>query len=208
MAKTKQWPAASIEMVDTATLKPYAQNAKAHSAEQIAQLSKSFDEYGWTNPVLVDEKGEIIAGHGRVMMAVAKGLPQVPVMYARGWTVAQKKAYRLFDNRSAELSSWDQGLLKAELVSLDTPKGGLSLTGFSKIDLDAMLKPVPMDAPTSSRTPSAIIQFNIVFDNSEQQDAWFAFVRRMKAEYAGTPNKTLGSMIHAYLKEQLGDGQG
>ena len=205
--KKREWPAAAIEMVDTAKLKPYAQNAKAHPPEQIAQLGKSYDEFGWTSPILVDEKGEIIAGHGRVMMAAAKGLPQVPTMTARGWTAAQKRAYRLFDNRSAELSQWDKGILRAELVSLNTPKSqALQFTGFTKLDIDAIISPPAPAAGKGSRTPGTVIQTTIIFDSPEQQQTWFNFVRRLKAQYQ--QQVTFAAKLDEFLKEQLGDAKG
>ncbi|EOT1146184.1 ParB/Srx family N-terminal domain-containing protein [Escherichia coli] len=80
-------------------LSPYAHNARTHSPEQVAQLVESIKQFGWTNPVLIDEKGEIIAGHGRVMAAEVLKMDSVPVIVLSGLTDDQKKAYRLADNR-------------------------------------------------------------------------------------------------------------
>ena len=80
-------------------LSPYAHNARTHSTEQVAQLVESIKQFGWTNPVLIDEKGEIIAGHGRVMAAEMLKMDSVPVIVLSGLTDEQKKAYRLADNR-------------------------------------------------------------------------------------------------------------
>lgn len=199
----KPWPAASIEMVKTGDLKPYAQNAKEHTPEQIEQLGKSYDEFGWTNPVLVDEKGEIIAGHGRVMMALSKGLPEVPVMRAKGWTQAQKRAYRIFDNRSAELSLWNQPMLQAELRELTKlPAAQLKPLGYSSLQVAQILDPPP--ASTGSRTPNPVIQTNIVFDTAEQQQTWFSFIRKLKAQYPD--QTTVAGKLNEFLKEQLGNG--
>lgn len=79
-------------------LSPYAHNARTHSPEQVAQLVESIKQFGWTNPVLIDEKGEIIAGHGRVMAAEMLKMDSVPVIVLSGLTDEQKKAYRLADN--------------------------------------------------------------------------------------------------------------
>ena len=88
-----QWPADAIERRPLATLVPYARNARTHSDEQIAQLAASITEWGWTMPILVDEGGMIIAGHGRVLAAAKLGIGEVPIMVARGWSDEQKRAY-------------------------------------------------------------------------------------------------------------------
>ena len=92
-------------------LSPYAHNARTHSTEQVAQLVESIKQFGWTNPVLIDEKGEIIAGHGRVMAAEMLKMDSVPVIVLSGLTDEQKKAYRLADNRLPMNAGWDEDLL-------------------------------------------------------------------------------------------------
>src|SRR3979490_548799 len=92
-------PADKVERRSVASLVPDARNARTHSDQQIAQIAASIREWGWTVPVLVDEASNIIAGHGRVLAAQRLGLAEVPVMEARGWTEAQRQAYRLADNR-------------------------------------------------------------------------------------------------------------
>ena len=91
-------------------LSPYAHNARTHSTEQVAQLVESIKQFGWTNPVLIDEKGEIIAGHGRVMAAEMLKMDSVPVIVLSGLTDEQKKAYRLADNRLPMNAGWDDGV--------------------------------------------------------------------------------------------------
>ena len=86
------WPADKIERRSVDALIPYARNARTHSDEQVAQIAASIKEWGWTTPVLVDEDGGIIAGHGRVMAARKLGIEEVPCMVATGWTKAQKQA--------------------------------------------------------------------------------------------------------------------
>lgn len=120
------WPADKVERRAVAALIPYARNARTHSDAQVAQIAASIVEWGWTTPVLIDEAGGIIAGHGRVLAARKLALPDVPVMVAAGWSDAQKKAYVLADNQLALNAGWDMDLLKVEV-------GDLSVTGF---DLD------------------------------------------------------------------------
>src|SRR5829696_9263294 len=80
------WPADRVERWPIGRLVPYARNARTHSDAQVGQIAASIREWGWTNPVLVDEEGTIIAGHGRVMAAHRLGLAEVPAMVARGWS--------------------------------------------------------------------------------------------------------------------------
>ena len=113
------WPADAVQRVALKSLVPYQANARTHSAAQIDQIAASIREWGWTVPVLVDEKGEVIAGHGRLLAAEKLGLADVPVMTAKGWTQKQIKAYRLADNQLALNAAWDVKLLAAELGELD-----------------------------------------------------------------------------------------
>jgi ParB-like chromosome segregation protein Spo0J len=91
-----------IERRPIGPLRPYERNARKHSPEQIAQIAASIHEWGWTMPVLVDEQDLIIAGHGRVEAAKLIGIDTVPVIVARGWTEAQRRAYAIADNRLTE----------------------------------------------------------------------------------------------------------
>ena len=96
------WPADSVERRPLDSLIPYASNARTHSDEQVAQIAASMREWGWTNPVLIDGAGGIIAGHGRVLAASKLGFTDAPCMVAVGWTKAQKQAYVLADNQLAQ----------------------------------------------------------------------------------------------------------
>jgi ParB-like chromosome segregation protein Spo0J len=97
-----EWPADKVERWKIDRLIPYARNARTHDEAQVAQIAASIREWGWTVPVLVDEQGTIIAGHGRVLAARKLGYTEVPVMVARGWSEAQRRAYVLADNKLAE----------------------------------------------------------------------------------------------------------
>ena len=135
----KDWPADKIERRKVDDLIPYARNARTHSDEQVAQLAASIKEWGWTTPVLIDEDGEIIAGHGRVMAARKLGLEEVPTMTATGWTKAQKQAYVLADNQLPQNAGWDMDLLKVEMQDLSGEGFDLSLIGFGDDMLANML---------------------------------------------------------------------
>ena len=135
----RAWPADNVERRPVAKLVPYARNARTHSDEQVAQIAASIKEWGWTTPVLVDETGGIIAGHGRVLAARKLGLVDVPVMVAAGWSEAQRRAYVLADNKLALNAGWDVDLLKVELGELQGEGFDLGLTGFGGDELAALL---------------------------------------------------------------------
>ncbi len=124
------WPSDKIEKRKISELIPYARNARTHSDEQVAQIAASIKEWGWTTPVLIDEDGEIIAGHGRVLAARKLGIDKIPTMTATGWTKAQKQAYVLADNQLPQNAGWDMDLLAVEMKDLDSEGFDLSLIGF------------------------------------------------------------------------------
>ena len=129
------WPADKVERRSVESLVPYARNARTHSDAQVAQIAASISEWGWTTPVLVDETGSIIAGHGRVMAARKLGIAEVPVMVASGWSEAQKRAYILADNQLALNAGWDAEMLKVELTDLAGAGFDVGLIGFSEDEL-------------------------------------------------------------------------
>jgi len=130
-----EWPADRVERRSVNDLIPYARNARTHSDEQVAQIAASIREWGWTTPVLVDESGGIIAGHGRVMAARKLGITEVPVMVAVGWSEQQKRAYVLADNQLALNAGWDAEMLKVELTDLNGAGFDVGLIGFSEDEL-------------------------------------------------------------------------
>ena len=111
-------------------LSPYAHNARTHSTEQVAQLVESIKQFGWTNPVLIDEKGEMLK------------MDSVPVIVLSGLTDEQKKAYRLADNRLPMNAGWDEDLLRMELSDLINADFDVSLTGFIPTEIDELLTDV------------------------------------------------------------------
>jgi DNA modification methylase len=133
-----RWPADRVERRKVADLIPYARNARTHSDEQVAQIAASIREWGWTTPVLIDEAGGIIAGHGRVMAARKLGLTDVPVMVAAGWSEAQKRAYVLADNKLALNAGWNDELLALELGEIGALGFDLGLTGFGTDEISAL----------------------------------------------------------------------
>ena len=125
-----------------ADLKPDPRNARTHPKRQVEQLCASIRSFGFTNPVLVDEAGVLIAGHGRLRAAKELGLATVPVIELLDLTEAQKKALRLADNKIALNAGWDLEILKLELAEIGTldVDFDLSLTGFASGEIDVVLK--------------------------------------------------------------------
>jgi DNA modification methylase len=133
------WAASAVEARAVASLLPYARNARTHSDEQVAQIAASILEFGFVAPILTDERGEIIAGHGRLAAARSLGLDRVPVIVRAGLTPAQKAAYRLADNQLALNAGWDEALLGAELRALRDEAFDLGLVGFDGAWLERLL---------------------------------------------------------------------
>jgi DNA modification methylase len=132
-------PADKVERWKIERLVPYARNARTHSDEQVAQIAASIREWGWTTPVLVDEDGGIIAGHGRTLAAQRLQMTEVPVMVARGWSDAKKRAYILADNKLALNAGWENELLNLELSELKELDFDLELIGFSADEIAALM---------------------------------------------------------------------
>jgi len=128
-----------IEYLETEKLIPYARNSRTHSDEQVQQIMGSIKEFGFTNPVLVDGDGVIIAGHGRTMAAQRLGMKEVPCLRLAHLTEAQKRAYVIADNKLALNAGWDDAMLALELRNLRDEDFDLSLTGFDDAELAALL---------------------------------------------------------------------
>ena len=128
-----------MELVPVSALVPYARNSRTHSDEQVAQIAASMREFGFTNPVLVDEAGGIIAGHGRVMAAKSLGLVEVPCIRLAHLSEAQKRAYVIADNKLALNAGWDEAMLRLELEDLRAADFDLDLLGFNADELGALL---------------------------------------------------------------------
>ena len=129
----------TIEHIATDALVPYARNSRTHSPEQVAQLGRSIQQFGFTNPVLIDEHNTLIAGHGRVMAAQRIGLAQVPCIRLTHLTDAQRRAYVIADNKLAEQAGWNVAMLTREVEDLMVERFDVSLLGFGDDELAELL---------------------------------------------------------------------
>lgn len=124
-----------MKLIGINELIPYVNNTRTHTQEQITKLRASLREFGFVNPVIIDNENNVLAGHARLEAAKAEGLKKVPCVYADHLTDAQKKAYIIADNRYAEDAGWDEELLRVEMEALEEMGFDLSLTGFDEMEI-------------------------------------------------------------------------
>lgn len=181
MAKQAQ----KLEQARIDDLIPYARNSRTHSEAQVAQVAASIREFGFTNPVLIDADGGIIAGHGRVLAARKLGLKTVPAIRIDYMTEAQKRAYVIADNKLALNAGWDDELLALELGDLKDEGFDLSLTGFSddelaRLVIDAEETAMP-DLASGDREPLQQMAFMLHDDQAETVRAALDVAKQMGA---------------------------
>lgn len=147
----------TIETIPIGKLKAYDRNARTHSPDQVAQIAASIAEFGFTNPVLIDKRGTIVAGHGRVEAARSLGLDEVPCIRLEHLTEDQVRAYCLADNKLALNAGWNMDTLASELKGLEAVGFDVSLTGFSPEELaEIMGDPV---AENEAEEPAPEVEF-------------------------------------------------
>lgn len=160
-----------IEQISIFSLRTYAKNAKAHPEKQIQQIAASIKEFGFNNPILIDEAEEIIAGHGRFEAAKIMGLTTVPAIRLSHLSEAQKRAYRIADNKISENGGWNENLLRLEIAELEAICNDfdISITGFSDIEIDVLLNDNEEQADPKTNAIPFIPEHEIV---SKQGDIW------------------------------------
>ena len=134
--------AKQVEWLELNGLIPYAKNSRTHSEAQVSQIAGSIKEFGFNNPVLIDEDNGIIAGHGRVLAAQKLGLQAVPCIRLAHLSETQRRAYVIADNRLALNAGWDDSMLTLELQDLKAEDFNLDLLGFEADELNALLNPI------------------------------------------------------------------
>lgn len=148
-------PRLKIEYRKTADLIPYVGNARTHTDAQVDQIARSIQEFGFVNPILIDGRGVIIAGHGRVMAALHLELKEVPVIQISNLSERQVKALVLADNKIASNAGWDMAKLADEIAALADMEMDLSVMGFDEQELDALLKSDNSILPDTWNIPEA-----------------------------------------------------
>lgn len=187
----------------TTDLIPYVNNSRTHSDEQVTQVASSIKEFGFTNPLLIDEQGGIIAGHGRLMAANKLGLDAVPTITLVGLTEAQRKAYIIADNQLALNSGWDLDTLRVEFERLEELDFDLSLVGFEDdvveklLDIDAEMP----DLPDGDRDPFQQKTFTLHDEQAQVLDDAITKARTNPLIDTGLNDNNNGNAI-AYICEQ------
>jgi hypothetical protein len=179
--KLERWP---IER-----LVPYDRNARTHSAEQVAQIAASIQEFGFTNPILVASDDGILAGHGRLAAAQHLGLAEVPVVVLDHLTPTQRRAYVLADNKLALNAGWDEELLKVEIGELISASADLDLLGWNPDELSELwggeFDGIDDESEEEDQPPPQGIALPIVLTPQELMQ-W----RKAKAELGYSTDKT------------------
>ncbi|ENE4021961.1 TPA: ParB/Srx family N-terminal domain-containing protein [Escherichia coli] len=151
--------ALKIEYLPVGKLLRYAKNSRTHSDEQVEQLVNSIREFGFTNPVLIDEKNELIAGHGRLAAAEILEMDKIPAIRLSNLSEKQKKAYRIADNKLALNAGWDMQLLAEEVKELMDDDFDIDLLGFNDAELDEMLSDEQPQEEDDNSSPVVQIKY-------------------------------------------------
>jgi len=189
-------------MLAVEALIPYARNSRTHSEEQVAQIAGSIREFGFTNPVLIGNDNDIIAGHGRVMAARKLAMEEVPCIRLGYLTEAQKRVYVIADNKLALNAGWDEELLKVELIGLRDDEGfDLGLTGFSADEVAAMLDefesgeaPMP-ELADGDKQPFQQKTFTLHDEQAEEVEAAIAKAKEMGHGESGVNENSNGNAL-------------
>lgn len=154
----------SVVYRKTGDLIPYARNARTHSEEQVQQIAGSIREFGFTNPILLDGKNGIIAGHGRLAAAQLVQLPEVPCIDISWLSETQKKALVLADNRLALNAGWDEDMLRLELQEIKDDGFGMEIMGFMEQELEKILTDKGAETPEEDLPPLAAKATSVLGD--------------------------------------------
>lgn len=146
---------------------PYANNARTHSEEQVAQICASIREFGFTNPLLIDENGGIIAGHGRLAAAKKINMDEVQTIELKGLSEAQKRAYVIADNQLALNAGWDDDLLKLELIALDDANFDYSEIMNFQLELNDDIEEIMPKIGAVDKEPVQNISFTVSDEQKE-----------------------------------------
>jgi ParB-like chromosome segregation protein Spo0J len=189
-------------------LVPYANNSRTHTEHQISQIANSIKKFGFTNPILIDSNNTIIAGHGRLEAVKLLGHEEVPCIAITGLSKSQIRALIIADNKLALNATWNFQTLNEEIKNLKEEEFDLNILGFADLELTSILNnEIFNDTETQElikdnfdQTNNFIIQYNIIFDNTFQQDAWFELIKNLKIIYPDL--QTTGERLSEFIKSK------
>lgn len=192
----------NIQEVDIDKLIPYHNNPRKN--QTIEAIASSINEYGFQQPIVVDKNMVVIVGHTRLLGAKKLGLNKVPIQVA-DLSQAQAKAYRIADNKLNEGSEWDYTKLHNELAELLDDNYDITNLGFHPQELDDFLNDTydgdaeqGIETVENQSASGVIIQYNIIFDDDDQQQTWFNFIKFLKANYPDMD--TIGERLTQFIK--------
>jgi ParB-like chromosome segregation protein Spo0J len=200
----------SINYKATADLIPYVNNSRTHSERQIQQVAASIKEFGFTNPILIDERGGIIAGHGRLMASKMLNIDEVPTIMLEGLTEAQKNAYVIADNQLALNAGWDFDLLRVEVDRLSEFDFDIDLLGFDDgfldnlIDIDVELPFLP----DGDKEPFQQKTFTLHDEQASVVDDAVSLARTNPLADTGINENSNGNAIALICEQWLGSKNG
>jgi DNA modification methylase len=179
-----------------ASLRPYARNARTHSKKQVKQIAASIGRFGFNNPVLVSDDGEIIAGHGRVEAAKSLGWKTVPTIRLAHLSEAERRAYVIADNKLALNAGWDREILAIELQGLVDLEFDVELTGFSLAEIDLVIDAAGDADPDGVDAPEDAVPVVTGQPVTRMDDIWHLGRHRLlcgDAQVAGSFERLLGN---------------
>lgn len=186
---------------------PYVNNPR-NNKDAIDKVASSIKNFGFKVPLVIDSQNEVITGHTRLLASKKLGIEEVPVIVADDLSEAQIKAFRIADNKVSEYAEWDMDLLKIELEELeemnfdydfgfylgDDIDDELDLSGFDDDDDED-----DHDSSTDNSGDNYIIQYNIIFNDEEEKDTWYKFMKYLKETYS--EQETISAMLTQYINE-------
>ena len=196
-----------IKMMNVEDLIPYINNPR-HNENAVDKVASSIKEFGFKVPIVIDKDKVVVTGHTRLLASKKLGLEQVPCVVADDLSKAQIKAFRLADNKVSEFSTWDMELLKVELEELEELNFEVSDLGFEFMSIDQLDIPTfddfddeEEDEEEEEETSSeGIIQYNIIFNNKEEQETWHEFIKFLRENYEG---ETISERLTEYIRGVL-----
>ena len=194
-----------VEYLKTADLIPYVNNSRTHDQAQVKQIAASIREFGFTNPILVDEQRSVIAGHGRIQAAEVLGLDEVPTITLEGLSEAQRKAYVIADNQLALNAGWDIDSLRVEIERLQEFDFDLSYLGFDDDVLKQLLDieiELP-DLPDGDRDPFQQKTFTLHDDQAQSVDDAVTLARTSPLADTGLNENSNGNALALICDEWL-----
>ena len=217
-AKKRETPATVLEWRPVAEVIPYTKNPRLAPEAAIAKVAASIREFGFRQPIVVDGKGVVIAGHTRLAAAKQLGLERVPVLVAADLSPEQVKAYRLADNRTAQETTWDLTLLPIELDELAEFDLDLALTGFEPAELMAYRSGAPGETDPYAEwdgmpdyeqgDKGSVFHVTVHFKSDTDAEAFFKLIGQEKRSYTWWPESDghVGSSLHHQYVAVDGDG--